>query len=658
MQALEFHFNPKEKEGVVIDSFVFEPEKESEKKLGNLYLAGKLSNTLPREKNLLEELTEVIKKEYYYDLQKSAESSLEQSVKKVNEFLAKEVKKGAVHWIGNLDFAFISVAPLKIRLTEEESDPEFKINFSQTGNMKILLIREKEILDISQDIKENQSENYPPKPFGNIVSGRLMPNDKIIIANKSIFEFFKEKDLIRKFLKASDQKSINEIFKSRRKEFSELSGVCLFLITEKETLKKKKTISVPAIPFKKIMPKIPSLPKLNFSFLKRGPLPKINQFQKPSFPSLPSKLKEKIVPVLLLIVLLMSASFLFKEEKEKEFRESKEIIDSAEAERAQAENFLTFKEENKANLAFQSAWLKLEELLQEEKTSLNESLYKEAEDLQKSIEESLFSLNEIERMETPELVTEVSREETNIIPQKITSLEILGETFLFFSNPFTGNLYEINLNKEEEKVLEFEEDIRMMGFFPDSLLLLTEPNLAIRYFPGSGEKEEFELSPQSFNPDLKSPATYGSNIYFLNSKEGKIVKFSLSDKNVSSSEWLSPQTEKRPFEAKSMAIDGDIWVLTNDFKVDRYYQGLFSKSFKINIFPILKNPTKIFTSPNISRIYILEPIKKRIIVMTKHGEVIKQYSSDKFNNLQDLSVSKNEERIYLLNGKEVYKIDL
>jgi hypothetical protein len=44
--------------------------------------------------------------------------------------------------------------------------------------------------------------------------------------------------------------------------------------------------------------------------------------------------------------------------------------------------------------------------------------------------------------------------------------------------------------------------------------------------------------------------------------------------------------------------------------------------------------------------------------MTKYGELVNQYSSDKFNNLLDMSVSKDEKEIYLLNGLKVYKIEL
>jgi len=42
--------------------------------------------------------------------------------------------------------------------------------------------------------------------------------------------------------------------------------------------------------------------------------------------------------------------------------------------------------------------------------------------------------------------------------------------------------------------------------------------------------------------------------------------------------------------------------------------------------------------------------------MTKHGELVRQYQSEKFNNLLDFTVSQNGKIIYLLNAANVYKI--
>jgi len=65
---------------------------------------------------------------------------------------------------------------------------------------------------------------------------------------------------------------------------------------------------------------------------------------------------------------------------------------------------------------------------------------------------------------------------------------------------------------------------------------------------------------------------------------------------------------------------------------------------------------KIFTSATLPYLYLLEPVQKRIIILDKKGQIVKQFQSQKFDNLLDFAISENGKTIYLLNGLKVYKI--
>ena len=113
-----------------------------------------------------------------------------------------------------------------------------------------------------------------------------------------------------------------------------------------------------------------------------------------------------------------------------------------------------------------------------------------------------------------------------------------------------------------------------------------------------------------------------------------------------------------------MTMDNSVWLLNTENKIDRYYAGKHKQTLEINIFPELKNPKKIHTSPSLSYFYILDASENRIIVLDKkslmdnNSKIIKQFTSEKFNNLIDFSVSANEKTIYLLNNSIIYKIKL
>ncbi len=238
MQVFEFHFNPKNKENATFDSFCYEPENISEKRLGSLYMAGQLFNALPNDSEFLNNLAKAIKEEYYSDFQRSSESALRESLRKANELLSKTAKQGKINWLGNLNFTILSVKETNLPPFSLVNNVPFALTFAQIGIMKILFLKENEILDVSRDSEDQRTEVYPLKIFENVVTGRLNANDKIMVLTEDIFEYLKKENLIKKFAQINDKKSLNEILKLRKKELSEISGILLFSILTKSQIKK------------------------------------------------------------------------------------------------------------------------------------------------------------------------------------------------------------------------------------------------------------------------------------------------------------------------------------------------------------------------------------------------------------------------------------
>jgi len=676
MQVFDLHFNPKTKEDTVFDSFCYEPENLSEKKLGNLYMVGQLSNALPHDAEFLQKLAQVIKTEYYSNPQRSTELALRESLRKTNNFLAKIAKEGKVRWLGNLNFIILSIkeanfAPLAFHL---KISP-FLLNFAQTGEMKILLLREREILDISQNLDLQGTETYPLKIFENTVYGKLTSGDRIVILTKNIFEYFKNKDLIRGISRITDEKVLNEILKPLKKELSEISGVLFFVgLTKKSSLK----LTSP------------------FFKLKAFPLPSKIAFNiKWSLLRLPigPSLKKKVGLVLLLISILIITFFLFKEEREKELRLTAQILAEVRIQKDKAENLLIFNDEAEANLLLQSAWSKISPLANKNYRPLQ----LETKTLKESIEKDLTSLNQLEKISNPELISEIPSSEINLIPQEM----LIFNKSLYLFNPFSANIYKLVFDSKEGSVLSGGQNLKLGTNFLDSILFFSKPNILIQYFPQKLTNQFKELTlelPSLF--DEKSEAkpkippktldweeisfaalvNYGSNLYFLDSKSGEIIKYSLPpdlNKNADQNKvlvgevWLNNLTGgKKPQGAKSMAIDGNIWILNSKNEIDKYYKGKYTETLSFNFFPFLENPTKIWTSFSNPYLYILEPKENRIVILTKYGKVVRQYQSEKFDNLLDFAVSEDYnppttlpdevgapgKTIYLLNSLRVYRI--
>ncbi len=664
MKVFELHFNPKAK-NVVFDSFVYEPENASEKNLGSLYMVGQISNAIDRDAETLYQIAQAIKKEYYSNPQRSADAALKESLKKTNEFLNRMAKEGKVDWLGNLNFAVLSIKEAGFSpITFSSNNVPFALNFAQTGEIKILLLRGREILDISQNLEFQTAEAYPLKIFENIVSGKLVAEDKLIILTKEIFEYLGNKNSIGSFVRVTDEKVLNEILKPLRKEISEISGVLLFLGLTKTPQKtapqlKKKVPHLPKLTLGLKWPSLFNIPKTNFS--------KFHLNNRVKKEMVPAKAREivtgpslwrKISLVILLILLLTLTFFTFEREREKDINIAEQILAEVESQKSQAQNFLVFGEKEQANRLLQSAWIKISPLLESSSPLPEKTVF-----LKESIEKELAPLNQLEKITNLELVFEIPTLEIGLVPQSMILSESPQEEKspnFYLSNHYSSNLYRLSLKSKEGEVLKADRNLKLAAYLPGSILFFSAPDTLIQYQPESSAFQELSLSfPECPEPNFIDFGAYYNSLYFLEAESGEIVRFDANAKEnqtLVGENWISPTSEKKAKNGKSIAIDGSIWILNNQNQIDRYRQGEYKESFGLDIFPFVKNPTKIWTTITSPYLYLLEPVKNRIIILNKHGETVKQYQSEKFDKLIDFVVSEDGKTIYLLNNCSIYKI--
>jgi len=714
MKVFEFHFNPEVKEDLIFDSFCYEPENIYERRLGGLYIIGELKNALPQNYRLLNKISSVLKKEYYWKIQRSPELALKEALKEANEFLSKEVSKNNTSWLGNLDLAIISFKDLLL-------------NFSKVGDVKIFLIRGGRINEISKNLEFSEIEPYPLKIFGNIVTGKATEGDIVLILTKEVYDFFISQNLLNEIAKLPtfDEKNIKQIFKSRKTALLEIFGVCLLMTISKETepvetltfRKKPEKFSLiqifqpifnvlNRISFKKIKDlinpvrnlfkngvKIPKpqinfkpkpsqilffktwagklkLPQITFKFpvikfptiklpaiklpIIKLPAIKLPTVSRPQIPQIKISLNKNLIYIPILIFVLLIGFLIFRAEKKEDLKLAQGVLEEVESKITQAGNFLASGDEEKANNLFQEAWQKI--LPQTEAGAI---LKDEATLIKNSIEESLAPLNKLEKISEPEVLSEFKPAEAGLVPQKI----ILLDSTLYSFNPFSSTLYKFDLNKNEDKKISANWHLKSAAIFNDLILFFARnsDNLPIVSF--LNEKDEWrekkiESPSADFNFDIFS--TFKSNLYFLDKKSGEIVKYSslnlAEDKSAFGNPWFSSGA-KRAVSTKSMSLDGSLWILTEDNKIDRYSGGVYKETLEINLFPYLEKPTEFLVSKTSPFIYLLEPAQKRIIILNKNGKILKQYQNEKFDNLLDFAVDEAETAIYLLNSSEVFKIE-
>jgi len=668
MKIFEFHFNPPNEQDIlagkaklIFDTFCFEPSNIYEKRLGNLYIAGELKNVLPQNLKFLDKLAEIIKKEYYSQFRQSPEDALRESLKKANEHLEKIVKSGDVSWLGNLNFVILAVSFQKTF---------WQLNLAKTGNIKILLVRGNKITDISKNIKIQDLEPYPLKIFVNLVSGKLSPIDKILVFSSEIYEFFKSRGLIKELGKIDsfDEKTLKEVLKFGEKEVSQLSGLCLFSdlsLPQKEEKGKKPIIlkkEKEKFSWREVFSPVFKFFKTIVVFLK-----KIIKFKKPSLDII-SKPKRKInflkvlsqktrflithkntILILIFIAVLLLGTFIFQKEKDTQFKKIAAKLDVIEQKVKTTEGLMVLQETNqeakkKARDILKEALNEISPLLKTESPSKNR-----ANSLKNDIDNRLSILYNLEKITEPDLFFDF--EQQNFVPQKF----IYFKGNLYFFSPFSDKIFKVSTNGKSE-IIENNQKFNLATNYEEGILFFSKPN-KITLFENNSLKETFELKEPYNEYNFNDFCSYKGNIYFLDSQKGEIIQYPGPLKSGFNQPklWLVQNTEKlkEPF---SFSADGKIWVLEKGNKIKIYFAGKFEKILELDIFPFPKNISQIFTSSTFPYLYLLEPSQSRIIIIDKNGKIIKQFKSDKFDNLKDFAVSGNGKTIWLLNGLKVYQV--
>lgn len=713
MKIFELHFNPSPREDLIFDSFCYEPENIYEKRLGSLLVVGELKNALPQNVRFFDNLANFLKKQYYSSPVKfSPETSLRECLKKSNEFLEKIVKSGDVSWLGNLNSVVLALTPHQKKW--------WGVNFTKTGDIKILLLRAGGIIDMGKNLEFQDIEPYPLKIFGNIVSGKLVEGDMVLVLTKDIFSVFAESQnipaapwqkskkekgstgslrLIEQIAQITasngdEERKLKEILKSKEKELLRVSGICLLCILTKEVWSEEKKPKIfsfqkEAERFSILQVFYPAVKEINLFFTRRCARV-INEFKilKSGFSKALTKLKEATKKLLKFK----------KPETEPKTKKPRIKISLRHFRIELSDNlkknlisvfllffflilgFFIFKREEETKLKkYQITLTTVRENISQADNFLflkNEgkafNILKEARqkilplaERKSAIQKEAISLKNSleEKLEKVSKLEKISNPELffefnqkEFIPQKM----IRSGRNLYFYNSFAENIYKLTPGAEKN-VFKTDQKFSEAASINNTLLFFKKPGMV---FLLKGERFEQPLSLETPYPDFipNDFTIFQSNLYFLDGKNGEIIKYPY----LGNLEWGPPQIWLKPNEAKPAPHRNGVsgaGSMAIDGSVwilndDNTISRYFGGEFQ-NSLTLDFFPFLKDLSKIASQsefLYLLEPVQKRLIVLNKTGEIQKQFQSEEFDNLKDFAVSENDRIIWLLNGTKIYKI--
>lgn len=176
----------------------------------------------------------------------------------------------------------------------------------------------------------------------------------------------------------------------------------------------------------------------------------------------------------------------------------------------------------------------------------------------------------------------------------------------------------------------------------------------------------------SAGKDVKEMVYAFDNIYTIVTTESKLLKYGkVGDGFKAPVKWNI--TEGFGLDALDFAIDGNVFELTDKGELKKYYNGRYDPSFKglDDPIPALGTNLQLAMTParqtGINRVYISDSTNKRIAVFEKDPNPNGKYTFKgnykyrgpdeiKFENFEEIVLSKDEKYLYVLENNSVYKI--
>ena len=200
-----------------------------QKKLGTVLGIFEIKDLSDDSAYIVNFLSSVAKKTYFAGHQKNPEESFESTLAKVNLSLAEIANHGNVNWIGKIDAVLCSIF-------------EDQINFSVSGDAKVLLLRNQKLMEISESLSPKDEAVNPLKTFTDIASGKLEKGDKLILTTDDISHVFTLEEIERNALEFENEKFIRFLKTALVNEL-EIAGTIVLDIKEKTEISEQKVVS-------------------------------------------------------------------------------------------------------------------------------------------------------------------------------------------------------------------------------------------------------------------------------------------------------------------------------------------------------------------------------------------------------------------------------
>jgi len=569
----------------------------------------------------VQNIIDTVEEVYFNNPEMGPYERFENTLKEINVIYNSIKEKRGVKSLGRINAVIAIFAGSELHLT-------------QCNDAEAYLIRKGKLSLISEGLA-GKSDDL----FLNIASGELMSEDKVIFATSRLLRLATQSQITQLCMDGITEAldSIRELVLSD----NELSiGVALVhaKLPQRPTLQEEVRTTNPV--FEKALGKVKAVWSSVLAFFEKK-----TGFKKPEWS------KNTILAAILVIALLLiiSISFLVDGRRNQALREEYRVRIEAMNQDVHTANTKGYANDK------ETANVILDKVERDARDILTTNYFRlEILALLDKAQETRDSINNIKRFASLTPYADLSQKRENVEAVGIMSMD--DNYFVYEYNA----LYEVILDQVLDPKTIDETEVIMSGT-PMSdqgiLAFLTQSGRIIEYQDGQFRFASNEDEGWKPGIDIKA---YGRNLYLLSPAANQIYKYSrLRDKYSSATEYNSDADLKG---AISMAIDGNVYVLKQGGEIIKIFKSKVQPFVIEDMGADISEATQIFTSPELNNLYVLDPANKRVVIIEKEVGQGARYKSQMYfselDSIQGIYVDPNEQSMYVLSKKAIYKTEI
>ncbi|MCK5416116.1 hypothetical protein KAI92_01670 [Candidatus Parcubacteria bacterium] len=315
----------------------------------------------------------------------------------------------------------------------------------------------------------------------------------------------------------------------------------------------------------------------------------------------------------------------------------------------QADSSMLYGNENKAQKLTGEATNLISTISTETESEKNEII-----DFQNKIEVILNKLRKVININSATKISNFKNLNSNANIESIIFLNAKNK--LYASDSSQNSIYTLDINNEiSTSISELKKEFTNLSktsIFKNDNIYYLDNNKMIELDTNNETTNIIPINLTSSPEKYSAIDSYNNRLYVVNTDIGQIQRYNYNKNGfISPYPWLNKKIDLS--EVVDISIDGNIYLLKNNGEILKFLKGEM-KDFSLNtIDPKLEKPTRIYASPELDYIYILESKNNRIIIFDKSGKLINQYKNKDFN-IVDFAINEKDKIMYILSDNSIY----